>query len=79
MIIHQVGVTLAHAYFCAADWTRWRDYHNHRWWHCQRRDMEEWFYEDLPWSDVHGQCLNGMLEPSVLLYQEASGAYQLAQ
>ena len=75
MNIHQVGVTFARAYFCAADWTRWRDYHNHRWWHCQRRDKEKWFYENLPWSDVRGQCSNGMLEPSVLLHQEASGAY----
>ena len=30
MNLQQVEVTLALTYFCAADWTRWRDYHNHR-------------------------------------------------
>ena len=71
--MRQVGILLSNAYFSIAEWTRWRDYHNHRWWH-REFNMDQWFHEDLPWLDMHGQCVNSALEHSVLLYQESSGS-----
>ena len=74
MCLQPLGVMLALKFFCAADWTRWRDYHNHRWWVCQSQDTGMWFYEDLPWIAVQGKHLDGAMGHSTLLFQEASGA-----
>ena len=74
MQLQRLGIMMAINFFGAAEWTRWRDFRNHRWWAHQSLDTGTWFYEDLMWTAVQGKRSDGQLEHPAWLFQEASGA-----